>query len=77
MVVKGYWIAADVDDPTVYPNVPASSGHRLDLVTFVRNAGALPGWSTNASWASWDRPATRGWFALALWQALSSYHDSD
>ncbi len=27
--------------------------------------------------AAWDRPATRGWFSAALWQALDSYWGVD
>jgi hypothetical protein len=74
MVARGYWAAATSDDPTIYPNVPASSGHRLDLVTFVRNAGPIPDRpATNgALWTDWDGPASRGWFARVLWQALDA-----
>lgn len=74
MVAKGYWVAATADDPTIYPNVPVASGHRLDLVTFVRNAGAVPDRPATggASWADWDGPASRGWFARVLWQALDA-----
>jgi hypothetical protein len=25
---------------------------------------------SDASWATWNAPATRGWFARTLWQAL-------
>ncbi len=32
MVTKGYW-QAQPDDPALYPDVPAASGHRADLAT--------------------------------------------
>ena len=77
MVAKGRWVAATADDPTLYPNVPVSSGHRLDLITYHRNAGAVPGTVATQPWAGWNAPATRGWFAEALWQALDRYFAVD
>lgn len=71
MVAQGHWQPAAADDPAIYPNVPASTGHRLDLVTFVQHVGALPDYPVNAYWASWNDPATRGWFARVLWQAFA------
>jgi len=41
-VAKGYWVQ-ETTDTGIYTNVPASTGERLDLVTFVKNAGDLPG----------------------------------
>jgi len=71
MVAKQLWTARD-DNPALYPNVPASSGHRADIATYVANAGRLPGSSsTGQQWPGWDQPSTRGWFAVALWQALN------
>lgn len=74
MVARGYWTEAVPDNGTIYPNVPNASGHRLDLVTFVSNAGAVPDRPTanGAAWDDWDTPASRGWFALVLWQALNA-----
>ena len=73
MVARGYW-QQRADDPTVYPNVPASSGHRADLATFAAHAGPLPGTASAAEeWAVWDQPATRRWFVQAQWQAFGSY----
>ncbi len=72
MVQVGYWIAVTQDDPRVYPNVPLSSGHRLDLLTFAKYAGALPDRPSGAAWADWATPASRGWTARVLWQALGS-----
>ena len=73
MVERGYWQPASRDNPSIYPNVPASTGHRLDLVTYVQNTGSLPDHPANATWASWNAPATRGWFARVLWQALDNF----
>jgi len=72
MVARGHWQPRP-DDPALYPNVPAASGHRADLATFVGHAGPLPDAPTRGSFAAWDRPATRGWAARALWQALDSH----
>jgi hypothetical protein len=73
MVKKGFWAAATLDDVRIYPDIPASSGHRLDLVTYVKYAGPLPG-TTDARghFDAWDQATSRAWFALALWQALNS-----
>jgi alpha-tubulin suppressor-like RCC1 family protein len=76
MEARGYW-QAQPDDPAVYPNVPASSGHRADLATYAFYAGAVPGTEAAAGWGGWAQPSTRGWFALAQWQALNSYFSVD
>ena len=76
MVAKGYW-TAQPDNPALYPSVPASSGHRADIVTFVRYAGALPNQPLGQPFDGWDQPATRAWFATALWQALDGYFRVD
>ncbi len=71
MVKKGTWTQATVDDGTVYPNIPASSGHRLDFVTYVARVGPVPGTTTKTqNFDAWNTPSTREWFALALWQAI-------
>jgi uncharacterized repeat protein (TIGR02543 family) len=77
MVAQGRWVAETTDDPTLYPNVPASSGHRLDLMTYHRNAGAVPGTIATQPWYAWDTASTRGWFAEALWLAIDRYYDVD
>ena len=65
------------DDPALYSNVPAASGHREDITAYYRHAGALPGTNPVAAWPAWDQPSTRGWFAQALWQALDSHFSVD
>ena len=75
MVTKGYW-QAQPDDPTLYPDVPATSGHRADLATYAYYAGAVPD-TDPAGWGGWAQPSTRGWFALAQWQALDRYFGVD
>jgi len=52
--------------------VPVASGHRLDIVTFVRHAGSLPDRPANANWDDWNTAASRGWYAAVLDQALRS-----
>jgi len=72
-VAKGFWTKATVDTG-VYANVPASSGARLDLVTFVNNAGALPGLPTSGNFTTFDQSATRAFAAQVLFQAYSAYY---
>jgi hypothetical protein len=69
MVAKGAWQPAP-DHPSIYPNVPAESGQRGDLATFVKYAGAIPDTAAGAPWAGWDRGSTRSWVARALWQLM-------
>ena len=77
MVARGYW-AFQLDDSSVYPNVAASSGHRVDLVTYVHYAGLVRGTtSATGNFNGWDQPASRAYFAFALWQALDSYFGVD
>ncbi len=69
MVRRGLW-AWQPDDAALFPAIPASSGHRVDLATYAHYVGSPPDTDPTGAWASWDTPATRGWFARALWQAL-------
>jgi len=71
-VAKGYWVQ-ETTDTNVYANVPASTGERLDLVTFVKYAGDLPGLPSSGAFTGYDQAATRGFFARALFQAYSAY----
>jgi len=69
MVSKGRW-QQQQDDPLLYQMVPASSGHRADITTYVAYAGPLPDRPLGATFA-WDQPSSRAWFARAFWQALN------
>jgi hypothetical protein len=69
MIAKGYW-AAQPNAPLPYGGVPAA--HQPDVRTFRFYTGGIPAPPTN-----WDDPATRGWFARALWAALDSYWSTD
>lgn len=72
MVAQGRW-QEQPDDPALYPNVPASTGHRQDLATYVHYAGPVRGTATATSdFPAWDQPASRAWFAYVLWRALAS-----
>ena len=79
MVQAGYWqqVTAAEDDGTLYPNVTAASGHRYDLLTFVKYAGAIPERPATQAWADWQTPASRGWTAQVLWQALAAQFGTD
>lgn len=76
MVAKGYW-RQQPDNPSLYPNVPATSGARGDLATYAYYAGAVPGTNPTSSWSNWNQPAPRSWFALAQWQAINSFFSVD
>jgi hypothetical protein len=77
MMSQGYW-QLQPDDAKVYSNVPGTSGHRQDLVTYTHYAGAVRGTAgTAASFEGWNAPASRAWFAFTFWQALSSYFGVD
>lgn len=69
MVSKGRW-QQQADDPKLYQSVPASSGHRADITTFVAYAGPLPDRPLGTAF-DWNQPSTRAWFARAFWQALN------
>ncbi|MGN6671917.1 MAG: Ig-like domain-containing protein, partial [Thermomicrobiales bacterium] len=73
MVQAGYWQAVTQDDPTIYPNVPLSSGGRLDLLTFVKYAGPIIDRPIHQNWDDWNTPATRAWCAELIWQALNAF----
>ena len=74
MVAKGYWTRATTDQPGLFPNVTVASGHRWDLLTYYAYVGAPPDSAPTAAWASWQAPATRGWFARTLHQALDGLY---
>lgn len=69
MVSRGLW-AWQPDDAALFPTIPASSGHRIDFSTYVHYVGPPPDSERTGAWVAWESPATRGWFARALWQAL-------
>jgi hypothetical protein len=77
MVEKGYWQYRP-DNAALYPNVPADSGHRIDIATYVYYAGAIPGTSsTGQMWNPYDKEANRAWFAETLWRALDAHFGLD
>jgi autotransporter family porin len=62
LVAGGRWA------PGPDPGAGAPGGpHRRDLATYLRRVGALPAGSGDL-----NQPATRAWFAAALWPALRS-----
>lgn len=71
---QGAWQKPATDTPALYPNVPGVSGHRLDLIAYVANAGAVPGQPTTGPFTGYDQPASRRFSAAALWQAMNAYY---
>jgi hypothetical protein len=47
------------------------------FVAYTQGAGGVPDFPANGGFAAWNQPATRGWFARALWTALNSYWSVD
>jgi len=72
MVAAGYWEPVTVDDPALYPNIPAGAPHRLDILTYAARVGAVPYDPPSGNWPEWLLPGSRAWTAQALWQALDS-----
>ncbi|MGN6810606.1 MAG: S-layer homology domain-containing protein [Thermomicrobiales bacterium] len=72
MEARGLWLPQP--DRGDYANVPADSGARGDLATYVYYAGAVVDRPVNQPWSDWNTPATRGWTARVFWQALTSYY---
>lgn len=72
MVKTGCWTPAP-DANRIYPNVPDTSGHRLDIATYSGHAGVLSlDGNPFHEFVGWDQPATRGWVAVKLALALNS-----
>jgi glucose/arabinose dehydrogenase len=72
MEARGLWLPQQ--DSGSYANVPADSGARGDLATYVHYAGAVVDRRVDQPWSDWNTPATRGWTARVFWQALTSYY---
>ena len=70
MVAGGYWVYETEDNPALYPNVGWDTGHRQDLLTYHKYVGGIPETTPTATWDEWNQPATRAWFAQALYLAL-------
>jgi alpha-tubulin suppressor-like RCC1 family protein len=80
------WTPATQDTPNLYSNVPASTGERLDLVTYytyvhpytdANGLPLIPGQSNTSTFSGYDQPATRGFVAQIVWQAYASYFGTD
>ncbi|MFN8512692.1 MAG: S-layer homology domain-containing protein [Chloroflexia bacterium] len=75
MVTQGYW-QDQLGAPMPYTGVPAA--HVTDLATFYHYTQALGGIpEAPVGSDAWNAPATRGWFAQALWRALDSQFGVD
>ena len=74
MIAKGYWQLQPVN-AGLYGGILNGTGHEADVATYLhytRALGGLPDYPENGGFASWNQPATRAWFARALWLALNS-----
>ena len=76
MVVKGYW-QRQPDNPALFPDVPASSGHRIDIATYYHYIGSIPEVGSTSQFAAWSQPSNRAWFSEVLWRALNGYFGRD
>jgi endoglucanase len=78
MVEQRYWTPC-ADNPSYFPNLPgntaAEKADRADIATYVchtQNQGGVPDRPATGNFTSWDQPAPRVWFAIALYRALKS-----
>jgi hypothetical protein len=79
MVDAHYWEQQPAD-PSLYGGVLTGTGHEADVATFVhytQSVGGVPDYPVGGFFPAWNQPATRGWFARALWAALNSYWSVD
>jgi hypothetical protein len=79
LVAKGYW-QQQPTDPNLYGGALNGTGHEQDVATFVhytQDFGGVPDYPAGGSFPGWNQPATRAWFARALWAALQSYWGID
>jgi hypothetical protein len=65
----GCWHEVGVDGGQ-YSAVPASSGHRPDVLTYYFYVGTID--EVDSTFSSWDQPGSRGWFAVVLERALEA-----
>ena len=72
MVAKGFWVHETEDKTALYANVGWDTGHRQDLLTYHKYTGGIPETTPTENWDQWNQPATRGWFAQALYLALQA-----
>jgi hypothetical protein len=71
MVNAGKW-ANQPDAGTLYPDVPAASGARTDVVTYDHYVGFVS-YAANkgaGGWTTWAQPSNRQGMALIVWDAL-------
>jgi len=79
MISQGYW-SPQPRDPSLYGGILDGTGHEQDVATYIfytQRVGGVPGYPASGGFGAWNQPATRGWFAQALWVALNSYAGSD
>lgn len=76
MVVGGYW-QQQPDNPALFMDIPASSGHRSDIVTYTHYVEKEPevaiDWTAVSSrwWTVWGSPAERLYAVQGIWGAIA------
>lgn len=74
LIAKGTW--TEHPDTNPYPNLPNTTpreqADRRAIATYVFYVGPLPDHPLDQPRPDWDQPATRGWYAEALWRALAA-----
>lgn len=67
MVAKGYWQYQPDSNPNLFPEVPADSGHRVDLATYYFYIPSIANYFQGANWAS---PGDRRTAARIAWDVV-------
>ena len=78
MVARGYWVQ-QADNPDYFPNLPGGTDReksdRRDIVTYIfytQRYDGVPDRPATGPFTAFDQPASREWFARALYRALAS-----
>jgi hypothetical protein len=71
-----------LDNVTVYGNVPQASGHRVDISTYYYYVGSVPGPNGSTigpatNWPTWTSAAEREQVAAIMWWAFADYWGTD
>lgn len=79
MVRMGYW-QNQPPRPGLYGGVLDGTGHEVDVATYLyytQGFGGVPDYPATGGFPAVHDPASRAWFARALWTALDSHFSID